>query len=369
MKLRNWSIALLALGLIFFIVFLFPLKADIVNGGSNFLGESGFKKLLRWKPSSDYVPGEIALGKVFQEDHSWTKKLTNGRTRVLITTGDVMLGRAVNQKTAQKGDFIWPFQNTADFLKSADLTFINLESPIVENCPVKIDGMTFCGNTRHVEGLLFSGIDVANLANNHIGNYGTEGLNTTSNFLESVGILTTGNLKPAYKESGGMVFSFLGYNDIPPKFEGVSWVDEERVEREIKEAKANSDIVIVAFHWGEEYRRFPTKRQKKLARLAIDLGASVVVGNHPHAIQPIEVYKGGLIVYSHGNFVFDQMWSEGTKEGIVGRFVFYDEKLVDAEFFPIRIENYGQPYLLTDQRKDEILEELEKDSRILAEGE
>jgi poly-gamma-glutamate synthesis protein (capsule biosynthesis protein) len=123
-----------------------------------------------------------------------------------------------------------------------------------------------------------------------------------------------------------------------------------------------ADIIIVAFHWGIEYTDMPSERQKQLAHLAVDSGADLVLGNHPHWIQPVEIYQDKLIVYAHGNFVFDQMWSEKTREGVIGRYVFYDDKLVDAQFIPIYISSYGQPDLAESPRKEKILETMKRSS-------
>ncbi len=139
--------------------------------------------------------------------------------------------------------------------------------------------------------------------------------------------------------------------------------NEKKIEEEIKEARKNADIVIVAFHWGEEYTNQPNKVQRELAHLAIDSGADLIIGNHPHWIQPVEIYKNKLIMYAHGNFVFDQMWSEKTKEGVVGKYTFFDKKLVDAEFLPIKIQSYGQPYFLEGKEKEDILKSLLKESQ------
>lgn len=111
-----------------------------------------------------------------------------------------------------------------------------------------------------------------------------------------------------------------------------------------------------------EYTDQPTQRQKELAHLAIDTGADLVIGNHPHWIQPVEIYKNKLIVYAHGNFVFDQMWSAKTREGIIGRYTFYGDRLIDAEFLPVQINDFGQPRFLTGETKSVLLEVLKQQS-------
>jgi poly-gamma-glutamate synthesis protein (capsule biosynthesis protein) len=236
----------------------------------------------------------------------------------------------------------------------------------VKNCPITQEGMIFCGDPKNVEGLKFAGVDVANLANNHIENYGQKGVEETTNLLNGSSILATGISGPAFAYVRGLKFAFLGYNDISCQSQNISCSNDEKIAKEVVEAKTNSDIVIVAFHWGTEYTSQPTERQQKLAHLAIDSGADLIIGNHPHWIQPVENYGGKIITYAHGNFVFDQMWSQKTREGVVGKYTFYDKNLVDVEFLPVQIDDSGQPYFLEGKDKQRILDEMKQESIKLA---
>lgn len=299
-----------------------------------------------------------AIDQIFSENHDWTASLPSNRKRVLIATGDVIPARVVNIQVTKFNNFNWPYEKTADILREADITFINLETPLIKGCPLVNEGFKFCGNDRNVEGLLFAGVDIASFANNHAGNYGLDAINYTATLLNTNGIQTTGLNGPVYNDVRCLKFAFLGYNDIGYKQEGISWADEAKISSDIAEAKKNAGVVIVTFHWGEEYREQPDNRQKNLGHFAIDAGADLVIGNHPHWIQPIEIYKEKLITYAHGNFVFDQEWSLKTKQGVVGKYTFYDNKLVDVQFLPVLIENYGQPYFLTGETKKDILESM-----------
>jgi len=115
------------------------------------------------------------------------------------------------------------------------------------------------------------------------------------------------------------------------------------VKKGIFEAKKEADIVIVSMSWGVEYTDKPSDRQIALAHLAIDSGADLIIGNHPHWIQSDEQYNNTYIKYAHGNLVFDQMWSEETKKGVIGKYTFENGKLINKEFIPIYIKDYGQP--------------------------
>jgi poly-gamma-glutamate synthesis protein (capsule biosynthesis protein) len=256
---------------------------------------------------------------------------------VLLATGDVSLARSVNTRIQKYQDPTWPFAKTADVLKEAHLTLINLESPLVSHCPLTDTGMKFCGDIGNVAGLTFAGVDVANVANNHTKNYGETGLVETVEALEKNGILVSGWDRIVYKRVGGMTFAFVGYNDIG---------EEEKNFTELREARTKADVVVVSYHWGVEYAEQPSARQRTLARAVIDAGADLVIGNHPHWVQPTEIYRDKLIVYAHGNFVFDQEWSQKTKEGVVGQYTFEKNKLVNWQLLPVEIADFGQPYFV-----------------------
>lgn len=253
---------------------------------------------------------------------------------VLIATGDVMLGRAINYKSVKDSNFTWMWNKTTDVLRAADIAFINLESPIVNNCPLTTGGMIFCADVKNIAGLISAGVDVANLANNHSLNYGSEGLENTITTLDDAGIISVGVGVTMYKSLKGIKLAFLGYNQFGRLPD---------IGQEIKNAKDQANLVVVSFHWGEEYTDKPTIKQQELAHLAIDNGADLIIGHHPHWVQPIEVYKDRLIIYSLGNFIFDQPWSEKTKLGEIGRFTFSKNGLIDYQLLSIKIDNSGQP--------------------------
>lgn len=309
----------------------------------------------------------LTIDKIFSKDHSWIKSLPSEVIITLTAAGDIIPARAVNNQTVKLNNFLWPYEKTANLLKNADITFVNLETPLIKGCPVTVEGMVFCGDAMNATGLKFAGIDIVSMGNNHAGNYGVKGVEETKDLLTNFGIQVTGieSSGPVYEFVKGFKFAFLGYNDISKLQPGVKDVDEEKLKEDIALAKKQADLVIVTFHWGEEYRRQPDERQIYLGHLAIDAGADLVIGNHPHWIQPIEFYKGKLITYAHGNFVFDQMWSQKTREGVVGKYTFYKKQLVDVEYTPIQINDYGQPNFVDLSQANSILEDMRKQSEIL----
>lgn len=301
------------------------------------------------KLQPEYIPDQPTIEKIFSPDHSWTATLSAAKKVTLVATGDIIPARTVNYQATVRNNFKWPFENTALLLKSADITLINLESPLIPNCPLTNSGMVFCGSQKHIEGLNLAGVDIANLANNHTGNYGTDGVNKTKDLLLNSNILVTGLSNVAEKTIKGVRFAFLGFNALED-------LDEAEISQQIAQAKSRTDILIVSFHWGAEYRDLPDAKQIKIAHLAVDSGADLIVGNHPHWIQPVEIYNKKFIAYAHGNFVFDQMWSEKTKEGVVGIYTFFGNKLVDIQYIPIVIKDYGQPYFPNVQEGQKIID-------------
>ncbi|MDP2735787.1 MAG: CapA family protein, partial [bacterium] len=212
------------------------------------------------------------------------------------------------------------------------------------------------------KGLSYAGINVVNIANNHIYNFGGEGRAETIQILKGAGIGISGEEQIHYREAGGTRFAFLGF-DVVGKH-----ADRAAVSSALQKARANSDVVLVQFHWGQEYTYSPRAAGEdpiSLGRFAVEAGADLVIGNHPHWVQGIEFYRGKPIVYSHGNFVFDQMWSQETREGVVGKYVFYRGRLVDIEFLPVLIDSPFVPRFLSGNDKIRMLGIIEEASRLL----
>lgn len=292
----------------------------------------------------------------------------------LLATGDIMLARYVELRMRNLGDYTYPFQKVADFLKSADITFGNLETPFLPGRNVPKDSMTFRADLSGVKGLQAAGYDVISVANNHTMNYQVPGLTSTLQELKKAGILYAGGGKnfdaahaPAVVEAKGRRIAFLAYNDqsIPPRFHGeakpnfpgIAKMDIKAVKNDVKKSLEQADVVVVSMHAGKEYTREPTQFQKDFAHAAIDAGASVVIGHHPHWVQGMEEYGNGLIFYSLGNFVFDQFFSEDVQTGLIARITFKEDGGLDYELLPVRVEK-TQPRILEGEEKVAVMARL-----------
>jgi poly-gamma-glutamate capsule biosynthesis protein CapA/YwtB (metallophosphatase superfamily) len=291
------------------------------------------------------------------------------RIRTLLVTGDVIPARGVNYFATQRHDFLWPFRPTAAYTKNADITYINLETPLFAGCPVDPNsGFTFCGDARFVDGLTLMGAKVVNLANNHLSNYGAQGINLTTQLLTQHGMQVSGLGPVAVVDVRGIKFGFIGFNGVGRA------IDKVALKAGIEAARQQADIVVVQFHWGKEYERQPIPDPQVptpddpvvIGHDAIDWGADIVIGNHPHWYQGIEIYHGKLITYAHGNFVFDQMWSEETREGVIGTYTFNGTQLVAASWKAYRIYDYGQPVFMNAQDDATALQTMEAASDQLA---
>lgn len=279
----------------------------------------------------------------------------------LVAVGDMMLSRAVGTRMERHG-YDYPFASTSEYIRMADIAFGNLETPITPGLPVLPYEMSFRADPEVATALKEAGFDVLSLANNHTPNFGEAGIRDTLRYLDEAGIAYVGagaNARdaalPAFLSVRGITFAFLAYTDayiVPAEYEageeraGTAFMHIEKMKKAVLDAKLIADIVIVSMHAGDEYEPLQSDRQTAFAHAAIDAGAEVVIGHHPHVVQPMEVYKGKYILYSLGNFIFDQMWSMETREGMLANMIFTHEGLAGITFHPVRIEDYAQPRFL-----------------------
>lgn len=297
--------------------------------------------------------------------------------------GDIIPGRTVAKKMFIHG-YNYPFEKIASYINKADIIYGNLECPLSDRLSPPYEGMNFLAPSSTINGLKLCNVNLVSLANNHSTNFGSEVFSDTLKILKENQINYFGgglNKKeaksPLFLNIKGIKFAFLNYNSIIGSIKaeenspGVNWisikpwseVDNEleiqEMEKEIKEAKKKSDIVVVCFHWGVEYQLEPIDSQINLAHRAIESGASLIIGTHPHVVQPVEYYqsnkfknKEGFIFYSLGNFIFDQMWSEETQEGIIAKMNFLGNNLTEIQLLPYKIEDYCQPNILNNDNEE-----------------
>jgi len=313
---------------------------------------------------------DAGTGSAFDPSLTWTA----------AAGGDIMLDRGVYKVlvTGKKGpdypfnggtvaitgryccstfDWVVPRSKVVDstpvvrnLFSGANLAMANLEGPAPVNARYHADGMTFTFQQSLLVGLKNAGLDVVSMANNHIGNAGKTGIVQTAAALDKLGIAHAGAGPtrtvadtPAYFTIDGVKVAFLGFSAFGGYAAGLG----SNVAADIKAArKAGAQVVITYPHWGTEYKANPNPTQVRWAHAMIDAGADIVIGNHPHEAEGMEVYKGKPIWYGLGNFVFDQDWSEFTQEALLLELTFNGPNLVQAWMHPILIENKCQPNFL-----------------------
>jgi poly-gamma-glutamate synthesis protein (capsule biosynthesis protein) len=285
-------------------------------------------------------------------------RTTAADTLLFGAVGDMMLGSWLTPLLDSLG-VDYPLTAVTPLLARADLLLGNLEAPFLADTTGAVRAektYTFAVPPRHIGVLTAAGFDVVTLANNHILDFGTAGLDTTRTLLEEAGIAHAGTgpdrgaaHRHVLVERAGRRVAVLAYNHVfPEEFwagsdrPGTAHADDAGLAREVARAAAEADLVVVTFHWGAEGMETPKDYQRILARIAIDHGADLVVGHHPHVLQPLEWYRGRLIAYSLGNFVFAS-YSE-TPTGAVLLVRFEGEVPVAAEFHPLDVNNLRRAF-------------------------
>ncbi|HVY12132.1 MAG TPA: CapA family protein, partial [Alphaproteobacteria bacterium] len=254
-------------------------------------------------------------------------------TLTFLAVGDIMLSRGVAAQITKEQNVNWPFLRVQDLLRQASFNFGNLESPAAPSgTPPVIGGhsLIFGAPPEDLQGLAQANFQVLNLANNHAFDQGLAGLKATRMDLDQLSLahMGTGNTtaqawQPARFSAGGLTVCFIGASYASVNDGGgatnpyVARIeDTANLAAAIAQAKETCSFVVATMHAGTEYARLPNAAQTAFAHAAIDAGADLVIGAHPHWIQPIEQYRGKYIFYSLGNFVFDQSWSQDTREGL-----------------------------------------------------
>ncbi|MDO8265994.1 MAG: CapA family protein [Candidatus Saccharibacteria bacterium] len=308
-----------------------------------------------------------------------TVKTEKSYTGKLLFMGDTMLDRGVGAQIEQG---INPFEHVKDVLLNHDLRIANIETTIADPSfnSAATKPYTFNAPLKSLEVLKANNIDVSILANNHTGDFGASATSNMIDLFEAnqlsyagIGKDTASAFKPLIKymvlaaEDGTksvIKVGFISVNDIELAHTKVSdaktggaYFDRTLITNSIQQARADgADIVVVIPHWGIEYQNQQSKNQEEWGRFLIDSGADMVIGGHPHVIQPTEIYKNKPIVYSMGNFIFDGMSGDALRGQMVSvpikLNVAYDGQnstrnvaVGESNSIEIQIDSYGLPHL------------------------
>jgi len=240
----------------------------------------------------------------------------------LLFTGDAMFDRSIRSRGEKEG-YSFILEEITEYLNSFDLVITNLEGPLTDNQSQSTDseiGSTdnyiFTFDSEIIPTLKENNLTLLNLGNNHILNFGEDGLKQTTDYLNEndlkyFGDTGTSLVSPFIIQNlNGLEIVFINHNQftgqgIDPTLDLIS-----RLETQV-------DLIILYTHWGEEYQEEPSDTIEEQAYQFIDQGVDLIIGSHPHVIQTHELYNGKHIYYSLGNFVFDQYFSEETQQGLL----------------------------------------------------
>lgn len=290
--------------------------------------------IVKYLESYVYYGGKTDAARPWVEEKVGMPPIYEPSYVTLSFFGDIMLDRGVRNSVIKNfdNDYSALFEKIPQkLLKNSDVAFANLEGTASDQ---GVDGKnlySFRMDPGVVPALAGSGLDVLSLANNHVGDWGRSAyIDTLSRLKENEISYTGGELdeaaaeKPVIIEKYGMKIGYLGFSDVGPAWleagqekAGLLLASNPRFDEIVKNAASQVDFLIVSFHWGDEYQAKHNARQEYLAHRAVDQGAKLVIGHHPHVIEDTEIYKESLIAYSLGNFIFDQSWSKPTMQGML----------------------------------------------------
>ena len=240
----------------------------------------------------------------------------DGSVMVTITAvGDVTIGRNVQHNGTsifekelkkQGGDINFIFRNVKDIFEDDHLTIANFEGVLADEYKIpsnkRENSYLFLAPTSYVEALTNNSVEAVTMENNHVGDFGEDGIASTIKTMEDAGIVWSNKENIGVYEVQGLKIAMLSYQTLNQPFTSEELKDI--VDGDVKIARQQYDLVIVSFHWGDELDYAPKSNQIMLGRAAIDSGADLVLGHHSHRINPIECYKGKYIVYSLANCSF-----------------------------------------------------------------
>lgn len=284
----------------------------------------------------------------------------------ILFAGDLMLDRYNRTIVARSGADFFTQEIGELFLKN-DLNVLNLEGPVTDKETVSLatemtdrNHFKFTFDKESTKNFLMENrINVVSLGNNHILNFGESGAEETVDFLKENKIEYFGSPlddKNVYieKKINGSKIALVNYNQFYK-------LDAGNISAKIKEAKTKNDFVIVYAHWGNEYELTPSENQKNIAHNFIDSGADLIIGSHPHVVQPIEIYKNKAIFYSLGNFVFDQYFSEDVKNELIVTASLNKNK-IEFVLTPLFKNENGSLSLGDKNKRSQLLERISNDS-------
>ncbi len=263
----------------------------------------------------------------------------------ILFAGDIMFDRYIRTQSEKFGKESI-FEGVRSKLLAGDSVVANLEGPITSNVsksvgstPGESRNYVFTFDPLWAKMLFEENIRIVNIGNNHILNFGESGLVETWQFLRDAGVKFFGDpldetLRTYVTDIKGKKVGFVNYNQFSSDAENRALTDIERL-------RPSVDVLFVYTHWGVEYAP-AIPEEKRLAHLFIDRGADAVIGSHPHVVQEHELYRGKMIYYSLGNFVFDQYFSPETTHGLMVEASIALDNTISFQEIPLKLSSDGK---------------------------
>lgn len=299
------------------IFFLLVLSASVFFGGCLHNSKRDLSN------DSESKPVQAPQNLVENKDKSSESKKDNEEKEILLSfAGDSTLGtdKKFNQSTSlpamlksKNNDYSYFFKNVKPIFEKDDLTIVNLEGPLTRHDKINTNKQfNFKGDPELANALTAGSIEAVNLANNHTFDYGETGFKDTKKALEGENIKYFGAGHKYITDIKGIKFGFLGY-----EIWNESSSLKTKIQKDIQELKSQGAIVILNAHWGIERDYKPYSIQKNMAHFAVDNGADLIIGHHPHVVQSVEKYKDKYIFYSLGNFAFGGNSNPSDKDTMI----------------------------------------------------
>lgn len=316
------------------------------------------------------VGTETAVNQFINDYDGLTTNRDPAKMTTVAMTGVTALVRATAFNMEQFG-ILWPGEEVAPILQSADIAHLSNEVSFDANCPYPnpVGGTSFCSSDAYFALIEQLGIDVIELTGNHLNDYGRANVNRSMDMYEAAGMQTFGGgrtlaeaAQPALVAHNGNKIAFVGCNYFGPTYawatelEGGSRPCDGALPGEIAALNADGHVVIATMQYTEFYHYAPTPQQKLDFQALVDAGAAAVSGSQAHHAQGFDLYNGGFIHYGPGNLFFDQMDQLGTRQAFVDVYTVYDGRLLNVDLWTGLIENYARPRTMTPAEREQALQ-------------
>ncbi len=297
----------------------------------------------------------------------------------LLFTGNIVPARCIQAKIDEIDDPGYPYEEVRELIEQVDLAIGTLNATLSDITPLTgcRDTFLLVGRSNNADALAQAGFDAMSVATNHIKNCGLTNcadqafLDTLAN-LRRVGVIPIGAgqnlaeaLQPVVFTVRGVRFAIVSLGEIEPiafasaEGPGIAVLNEENLRASLQAAREMGDVVIALPHWGPEYSLNPNYNQLNYARIAVEAGADLVVGNHTHTVQALHFIDGIPVFYGLGNFMFDQDWSLETQQGVILRVSFEGSEFTGFDLVPVHTDGDGRIHVADQEEANEILARIE----------